>query len=70
MIIDFKDVKDALNKILPDHQYLNDFIPEIKIPTAENLAPALFSHLKILLPGLVSLTLWESDNAGCRYVES
>lgn len=69
MMIDFKDLKRILASVLPDHQYLNEFIPEVENPTAENLAPVLFLKVSRALPPeivLRSLTLWESEDAGAR----
>lgn len=48
ILIDFKDLKGALNKILDefDHRYLNE-LPTFanKSPTAENLAKEIFDRL-------------------------
>jgi 6-pyruvoyltetrahydropterin/6-carboxytetrahydropterin synthase len=69
MIADFKDIKAAVGSILPDHQCLNTcYLPGIlRLPTAERLAEVLYRLLAPLLPGLKSLTIWESDHAAARY---
>ena len=64
MVIDFRDVKQALKTFLPDHEYLNDWLPN---PTAENLAQYLYSKLWIKFPTLKSVTIWESEDAGVVY---
>ena len=48
ILVDFKDLKAALNKVLDelDHQYLNELeIFADKNPTAENLAKEIFNQL-------------------------
>lgn len=64
MVCDFKVVKKLLDDNLPDHQFLNDLLPN---PTAENLADFLFkkigSALKEQNLKLKTLEIWESDNA-------
>jgi 6-pyruvoyltetrahydropterin/6-carboxytetrahydropterin synthase len=67
MIMDFKEIKENLKKILPDHLFLNEHWPDI-IPTAENIARKLFSDLQGLMPTtLLKLRLWESPDAGVEY---
>jgi 6-pyruvoyltetrahydropterin/6-carboxytetrahydropterin synthase len=53
MIIDFKDLKEAVNKILDefDHRYLND-LPDFMVnrtPTAENITNILAYKIQIAL---------------------
>ncbi len=64
MVADFKVLKKLLDNQLPDHQYLNDLLPN---PTAENLAPFLFNKtaeaLKPLGLRIKTLELWENENA-------
>ncbi len=48
ILVDFKDLKAALNKVLDvfDHQYLNELeMFADKNPTAENLAKEIFDRL-------------------------
>lgn len=66
MVIDFIDVKAMLKDILPDHTLLNDKLPN---PTAENLARHVYDELKKNIPGLVKVSVWESDYAGAAYFE-
>jgi 6-pyruvoyltetrahydropterin/6-carboxytetrahydropterin synthase len=67
MILDFKKIKEVLGSILPDHDYLNKILT---LPTAENLAIYLFYAVQKELPGLKSLTVWESDHAAAKYTEN
>ena len=64
MVGDFKTLKKVLDGVLPDHQFLNDLLPN---PTAENLASFLFQKAnQALVPmqlRVKSLEIWESDNA-------
>jgi 6-pyruvoyltetrahydropterin/6-carboxytetrahydropterin synthase len=71
---DFKELKAIVNKVLPDHELLNDIVTFN--PTAENLAPWLadriveavaevrryFPHLIPTAIDLVRLELWESPD--------
>jgi 6-pyruvoyltetrahydropterin/6-carboxytetrahydropterin synthase len=75
MVIDFVDLKKALNEILErvDHKYLNDIVPFDKIePSAENIARFLFDEIaKDLGPQgtlLYSVSVWESDTSRATYV--
>ena len=64
MVCDFKVVKKLLDDTLPDHQLLNDLLPN---PTAENLAQYLFDKtgeaLREIGLTLKTLEIWESDHA-------
>ncbi|MCQ2410461.1 MAG: 6-carboxytetrahydropterin synthase [Elusimicrobiaceae bacterium] len=64
MVCDFKVVKKLLDSQLPDHQFLNDLLPN---PTAENLAQFIFDKTCAALAPqgltLKTLEIWESDNA-------
>ena len=68
MIVDFKILKEAIDKILPDHRLLNEVLIN---PTAELLARGIFNEL--LLPceklpvRLISVTIWETPDCGARY---
>ena len=71
MLIDFKLLKKALNKITEkfDHSFLNDF-KEIGNPTSENISKYIFHNLN--LPKSVRLEkvrVWESDGAYAEYFE-
>ncbi len=58
MVIDFQEVKDAIDQL--DHQYLNDFMEN---PTAENTAQWVLERI----PGAVTVRLWEGLG-GCSVV--
>lgn len=64
MVCDFKTVKKLLDNLLPDHQFLNDILPN---PTAELLAQHLFQNIGAELAKqnlkLKTLEIWESENA-------
>lgn len=64
MVCDFKVIKKLLDDQLPDHQLLNNLLPN---PTAENLAQYLFDKAGAALSQkhltLKTLEIWESDNA-------
>jgi len=64
MVCDFKVIKKLLDSYLPDHQLLNDLLPN---PTAENLAQYLFDKIAPALAEknltLKTLEVWESENA-------
>ena len=76
LLIDFKDVKTAANKILEDldHSYLND-LPQFKDenPSSENIAAYLFQRLSSELNSghlkITKVTAWESDSACASYAE-
>ncbi|MCL6638358.1 MAG: 6-carboxytetrahydropterin synthase QueD [Firmicutes bacterium] len=81
MVLDFKEVKDALKKIVGelDHQNLNE-LDAFKgsgenNPTAENLARYIFSRLKRELTpaagdiSIRSVRVWESPDAWASYRE-
>jgi len=72
MVLDFKFLKASLNRILDklDHKYLNeiDYFKEVN-PTSENIAKYIYDSLKSEVPGLNSITVWESDKARATYYE-
>jgi len=64
IVIDFGDLK----RILPDHQNLNDWIPN---PTAENIAQRIFLEVSKLCPSAsIEITVWEGEGRGIKYYES
>jgi 6-pyruvoyltetrahydropterin/6-carboxytetrahydropterin synthase len=71
IVYDFKDLKDAVNKILNrfDHRHMNEIPPFDKTsPTAENLANYLYHELQReagLPTGLdiKQVSIWESETA-------
>jgi 6-pyruvoyltetrahydropterin/6-carboxytetrahydropterin synthase len=75
MVMDFKDVKTALQSILQryDHGYLNEISPFDKInPTAENIAREIYQEFKVVCTGckLKSVKVWESVNCCATYREA
>ena len=64
MVYDFKQLKPLLESVLPDHKYLNDFIPN---PTAENICHYLFEKAQAALAvknlNLKTLEVWENEDA-------
>lgn len=76
LLVDFKDVKTAANKILEDldHAYLNE-LPQFKDenPSSENIAAYLFQRLSSELNKgnlkVTKVTAWESDSACASYAE-
>lgn len=70
MVMDFKEVKDLLNRVLDrlDHRYLNEVEPFDRLnPTTEHIAEYVARELSGQLPEPVrvsSVTCWESDNCG------
>ena len=66
MIYDFKILKPLLDSVLPDHKFLNDFVPN---PTAENLSQYLFDKAAQVLKEknliLKTLELWENEDSAC-----
>ena len=77
MLVDFKDVKAALNKILDDfdHRFLNELDDfAANNPTAENLARTIFKRLATaeLFGGsarLYAVKVYESPNSCVTYHE-
>ncbi len=65
MVQDFGDLKSVLNEFLPDHSYLNDVLP--CSTTAENLSRWIFENLHERSLPVTAVTVWETDNNGCRY---
>ena len=76
MLIDFRDVKDHLEKIIQklDHKYLNE-ISHFKVtnPTSENIARFIYNDLKSHLRGsqyrVSKVTVWESDATSATYFQ-
>jgi 6-pyruvoyltetrahydropterin/6-carboxytetrahydropterin synthase len=73
MVMDFTHIKAELEKIMEilDHKYINN-IPYFKEvnPTSENIAKYIYDNLKAALPGLISVTVWESERSSATYEES
>jgi 6-pyruvoyltetrahydropterin/6-carboxytetrahydropterin synthase len=72
MVMDFKDLKMELNRILEklDHKCLNEVAYFKKFnPTSENIAQYIYKNLKLAVPHLKSITVWESHNSCASYYE-
>jgi 6-pyruvoyltetrahydropterin/6-carboxytetrahydropterin synthase len=70
MVADFRLVKDKLNMVLEklDHKYLNNLPYFKKVnPTSENIAKYICDCLKHQVPGIKSVTVWESENSSATY---
>jgi 6-pyruvoyltetrahydropterin/6-carboxytetrahydropterin synthase len=63
MVVDFDDLKQAVQAEVVDrydHQYLNDFLPN---PTAELLAGDVWKRLETAGVNVVALRLWETPDS-------
>jgi 6-pyruvoyltetrahydropterin/6-carboxytetrahydropterin synthase len=74
MLVDFKEIKGALNTLLEelDHAHLNDLVYFQAVnPTSENIAKYFFDSLKTELKTVVlqRVTVWESEKANATYYE-
>ena len=70
MVLDFKDLKMELNKILEkfDHKYLNNLPYFKKVnPTSENISRYIYDNLKSKIPDLNSVTVWENNTSSATY---
>ncbi|MEO0072671.1 MAG: 6-carboxytetrahydropterin synthase QueD [candidate division WOR-3 bacterium] len=67
ILYDFKEIKEYLKKIIPDHQHLNELF--LFNPTAENLAYHFYYVLKKKYP-IKKIEVWEDDTQGAVYEES
>mgnify|MGYP001585866376 FL=1 len=72
MVLDFKYLKQKLNRVLEklDHKYLNR-IPYFKKvnPTSENIAKYIYGNLKSQIASLASVTVWENNTSSATYTE-
>jgi len=70
MVLDFENLKKELHKVLEklDHKYLNKITYFKKAnPTSENIAQYIYDNLKLPVPSLKSITVWESENSSATY---
>jgi 6-pyruvoyltetrahydropterin/6-carboxytetrahydropterin synthase len=70
MLIDFKQLKSRLNKVLDslDHKHINRLSYFKKLnPSSENIAKYIYNSLKKKVNGLKSVTVWESDSCSAVY---
>ena len=70
MVMDFKDVKSALNVSLEtlDHKHLND-LPYFKKknPTSENIAKFIYTKLKKRIRKKIKVSVWETDSSRASF---
>lgn len=67
MVIDYGDIKKAVQPLLDDyldHHHLNDILEN---PTSEELARWIFNKLKPLLPLLVAVVIEETCTSKAEY---
>jgi 6-pyruvoyltetrahydropterin/6-carboxytetrahydropterin synthase len=50
-----------------DHNYLNDIVG-LENPTSENLAKWIWDRMKVKLPSLAQVTVFETCDARCEYM--
>lgn len=67
-VLDFADIARAVAPILAelDHHMLNE-VKGLPNPTSELVARFLFDRIAPLLPGLLAVTVWESDTSRATY---
>ena len=67
-LIDFYDVDRVVQPVIDslDHRLLNE-IPGLENPTSEILARYVYDRVFPSLPGLCSVTVWETVDARCIY---
>jgi len=66
MVVDFIELRSAVDSILPDHRLLNEVYDFP--PTAENLAKHFYDELKKIYP-VNRVTVWENENCCADYFE-
>jgi len=64
MVYDFREIKEYLNQILPDHKLLNKLYKFN--PTTENLAKYFYDKIKKKYP-VTKVEVWEDENQGSSY---
>ncbi len=63
MVIDFKKIKEIINKL--DHKNLNEILDFE--PTAENLAKYIHDEIMKEIFARIEVTIWEADKASITY---
>ncbi|MBS4015027.1 MAG: 6-carboxytetrahydropterin synthase QueD [Candidatus Latescibacteria bacterium] len=64
MVYDFREIKDYLKQILPDHKCLNNVYKFN--PTTENLAKYFFEVIRKKYP-VKKVEIWENEQQGSTY---
>lgn len=69
-VIDYNDISKVVDPILKklDHRLLND-VPGLENPTSELIAQYLYRNIKLVLPGLTSITVAETPQTEVVYSE-
>ena len=67
-LIDYADIKTAAEPIVRqlDHYYLND-IEGLSNPTSEVIAKWIWDRLKLRLPALAAIVVYETCTTACEY---
>lgn len=66
MVIDFREMKLALQAVLPDHRLLNDWMQEP--PSVENVAREICRRLHAELMPCTTVTVWENARNSASYI--
>lgn len=72
MVIDFYTISDVVKPMIfdyLDHKWLNDSL-QTDSPSAEFIAKWIFDYLENKLPGLYSITIFETSSASATYRKS
>ena len=72
ILIDYKVLKKELKKVLDilDHKDINE-LPDFKgiSPSSETLARYIYSKLKIVIPQVSKISVWETPTSCASYFE-
>ena len=72
LAIDFGEIKQLLDRYLPDHRHLNDVLPEGFAATAEGVSRWLFHQLREPVAELGGrlrfVRVWESEDCAAAYL--
>ena len=74
MVVDFKELKEALNETIADldHRHLNEleFFKDVN-PTSENIARYVYEKITGKAPemNIREVTIWETDTSSATYSE-
>ena len=72
MVVDFYQISQAVKPMIEDyldHRWLNDTL-QTDSPTAEFIACWIFHHLEPFLPGLYSVTIFETPTCSASYIKT
>lgn len=72
ILIDYKVLKSELKKVLDllDHKDINE-LPDFKgiSPSSETLAKYIYDKLKLTIPMVSKISVWETSNSCASYYE-